>query len=167
MPHILHPWCSHMRSGHISHIYGHHQMCSSQPAEYPKPQQSLVEFQSPSRLLPESISGVSFHFRQYATHNTSVCDKSIISLMSLCYLPPRHTENISSQKEIMFMLFPGLSDSSSLSWNSKTWWGSKVQLIKVPFLGKVMQDPVKSPLHPPHVLHINFKHSPRTAKAYY
>ena len=115
--------CSHTRSGHISHIYimihGHHQICATQPAEYPKPQQSLVAFQSPSRLLPESISEVSFHFRQYATHNTLVCGKSIISQTSLCYLPPRQgrwfTENISSQKEIMFTLFPGSSDSSSLS----------------------------------------------------
>ena len=167
--------CSHTRSGHISHIYimihGHHQMCSTQPAEYPKPQQSLVAFQSPSRLLPESISEVSFHFRQYATHNTLVCGKSIISQTSLCYLPPRQgrwfTENISSQKEITCSRFSLARVIAPVSPERQKHEGVKFsELSFVPFLGKVMQDPVKAPLHPSHVLNINFKHSPRTTEAH-
>ena len=152
-------------------IHGHHQMCSTQPAEYPKPQQSLVAFQSPSRLLPESISEVSFLFRQYATHNTLVCGKSIISQTSLCYLPPRQgrwfTENISSQKEITCSRFSLARVIAPVSPERQKHEGVKFsELSFVPFLGKVMQDPVKAPLHPSHVLNINFKHSPRTTEAH-
>ena len=133
----------------------------SKPAEYPKPQQSFVEFQSPSRL--ESISGIVFlviEDERSFTTLSGVWQKHDITDEFVLHCSQKRFYHI--QKE--FKICPGLCGSSSLSWKKEDYQGEDKRRA-LPFLCKVMQDPIEPPFHPPHVLHVNFEHSPRAAHA--